>query len=167
MSDEKLIPHLPDVIYFTKDEDFMGQLILKHGNSTCRDQLTREIIAESLRKFDFGFISATKRAQIGRKKRSKIDDHTVNGFVLCSVENRVILHILLFCVSSNYKGSGAELMDNITKYAHESPDILQITLNALPELERYYVKHGFEINNVVRLKTGEVKVYQMNKKIVR
>lgn len=167
MSDEKSAFRLPDITYFTKDNSLIKQLILKHGNLTCRNQLTQKMVVDSLQRSDFGFIITTKRAQIGQKKKSKADDYTVNGFVLCFIEHQVILHILLFCTSSQYKGSGSELMDIITRHAYENPDILQITLNALPELEKYYVKHGFEINNVVRLKSGDVKVYQMNKKIIR
>lgn len=165
MSVEKSASHPLNINYFTRGDDFIKQLILEHGNSVCQDQSTQKMIADSIHKFDFGFISATKKAQIGRKKRAKSDDYIVRGFVLCFIEHRAVLHILLFYISSQYKSSGSELMETVIKHAHENPDISQITLNALPELEQYYVKHGFEIYNVIRLKTGEVKIYQMNKRI--
>jgi len=167
VNDEKHVRSLPNVQFFTSEDTNFKNLILHHGIKTCRDRFDKAVISRAVSKCDFGYISLTQRAQIGRKNVSKTDKYTLNGFVLCSTDllNNISVEILLICVADQYKGAGKELLQLVINYAESKPTIYRITLHSLPELQAYYSKLEFDTIETFRLKSGEIKVYQMVRKI--
>lgn len=164
MDDDKnsAVGSFPDPTFFTKDNKLIKDLIIYHGESTCRDYFEKNVISDLVRKCDFGFISFTKRAQIGKRKRGKNEEYSINGFILCQHEGlSPSIFISLVCISTPYKGAGAKLLSNVINYAKDAPEILQITLYSLPELRSYYEKNQFNTVSTLRLKSGEIKVYHM------
>jgi len=158
-SKEKLM--LPNLRYFTDSDSMIKDIIVHHGENTCRNKFEKSMISKTVQKCDFGFVSFTKRANIGQKKKSKSAEYTVHGFILCREENFSVF-ISLICVSNQHKGAGSELLSNVIDYARNQSEILRVTLHALPELQSYYQKHKFDTVDTLRTTSGEVKVYQMS-----
>jgi predicted GNAT family N-acyltransferase len=100
------------------------------------------------------------------RKKDKSEEYTINGFILCQHEGlSPSIFISLVCVSTPYKGAGAKLLSSVIDYSKNNPEILEITLYALPELQLYYQKNQFDTISTLRLKSGEIKVHRMARKL--
>lgn len=155
---------LPNLLFFGDEDAMIKDMIIHHGKTTCREQFDRSMISNAVKKCDFGFVSFTKRASIGKKKKGKIDEYTIHGFVLCQ-KMRGHIFISLICISEQYRGAGAKLLSEVISYAENDPSILRVTLDSLPELQSYYQKQQFDTIDTLRTKSGEIKVYHMSRKI--
>jgi Acetyltransferase (GNAT) domain len=170
MSDTKQV-ELPNPIFFTDEhEDFklFKELIKKQGDCVYRKKLSNKTVSGAIQRLEFGYISYGTKASIGQHIKNSNDKYLVYGFVLCHIEHDIIMHIDLLCISCRYKGAGANLMERIINHA-QSINISQIKLYALPELHKYYEKHGFNTVDTIRQNNdpkSEVKVYEMRRLIL-
>lgn len=73
--------------------------------------------------------------------------------------------ISLILVSDQYEKVWAEFIPIVVNYTKNHPEILRITVYALPELLSYYEKYQFDVIDTLRDKSGEIKMYHMSRKI--
>ena len=130
-------PTLPDIANFRS-------IIKKQGDTTCKRLLNYYTISEAAGSFTFGYISLTKKAQLGRRSIHNFSDKfNLNAFVLCIYNNLIKdeLHIQLIC-SMNKIG---KLLIEVVEQKAKEMNIKKITLDslAIPRLRSWYESLGF------------------------
>lgn len=167
MSDTKQI-ELPNPVLFDDTHDdfkLFKKLIKQQGDCVCRKKFSEKTVLGAIKRLEFGYISYGMKANIGQHIKNDNDKYLVYGFVLCHIEQDIIMHIDLLCISCQYKGAGADLMERVINHA-QNIGVSRITLYAIPELQKYYEKHGFDTVDTVRRSKdpkSEVKVYEMRR----
>lgn len=154
-----------NITYFTIDNTELIKELRKQGQDVCRQKISKKWIYASLDDFQFGFVHATRKSQVGRMKRGKSNLH-IASFVLCKKMTNNNLDLKLVCSRPNNR-EGVLLIHNVEQYAKEEGFKI-LSLFSLPDykLVEWYKKQGFVIKSESRdPKNYELKTYYMEKEI--
>jgi hypothetical protein len=156
--------HVFTCLFFTPNDTTITDMIMNvpiHYGNVNKKQMNQTMITDAIRKCDFGFISFTERSYIEQSTSRKLAEYIVHGFILCQRQHASIF-LSLICVPEHDKKVGPELLSSVIKYTESNPEILRVTLYALPELQTYYQNHIFDVIDTLRTHSGEIKMFQMS-----
>lgn len=156
-------PIIPNLLLFTSQNDKIKNMII---NSASKLSQNKSSIINSVRKFDFGFISFTEHPRLITIKQNKNFKQTINGVILCSINPIFpIISVVMLYVSNAYDGADEQLLEKVIQYVESDPNILCIESHSLPKSLVHYTKHNFIIKNIIRSDYGEIKSYYLTKNI--
>ena len=158
-----------DPIFFDKHNKNIKKLLKKQGNITCRDKIHDKTLANSIRKFDYGF-AIIKNKAFGENNLNINHKYSLVAYILFRIDylnNTEYIFIDLVCSNKNHKNEhyGTQLLNLCCDYAKKN-NISYIQLHSLNEIRliEWYMKQGFNIVFPIKL-NDEIKVYLMDKKI--
>lgn len=154
---------MEQIVYFTIQQTEIIKHLRKQGQDICRQKISKKWLYASLDDFQFGFVHATPKAQVGRMKRGGSSLY-IASFVLCKKMTDQNVDIKLICSRPNAR-EGSTLIQNAEEYAREQGFKI-MSLFSLPDykLVEWYKKQGFQIKSESRdPKNYELKTYYMEK----
>ena len=158
-----------EVLYIeptVKEIKDLREIIKKQGDKTCNYKINTGAIVAAATNFNFGWISAIKKAQIGRRSIKNFNDqHTLRAFILCVVNPQIpnTLKIDIVC-STNKSG---KFLISLAEDKAKSMNITNLILFALPNprLVEWYKSLGFELLTDIDSVSDPYKLYLMQKRL--
>lgn len=157
-------------IYFSKNDKnteklrLIKKIIKDQYNVTCRCQIDKDHILESLEDFGHGFILLNRKQPKYGDKKGRKDLYYLKSFILFNYNkfNKIITELVVCSVKTISEiGNGRRLMDSVFKFGYENDAILW-ELKSLPydKLLEYYQKLGFIFVDTIYY-NGKKKIYRM------
>jgi hypothetical protein len=150
----------------TKNIKNIQKIIKNQGKIVCQYKINPDWIQTHLTESSFGFLSITKRAQIGQKFNQYFtQQYILSGFILCRIpeEKKQIVFIELVCSKQNNK-LGKILIETVEKHIKTLLGLKIIRLHSLPDpkLIKWYESQGY-IADKPSIKDKNPKVILMEK----
>jgi len=149
------------------DIKHIKELIKNQGSRVCRNQISSNFISKNANSFTFGWITASRKAQLGRRSIKNINDQfNLSSFILCTYNINVPSYLIIDLICSTVK-SGNFLIELVENKARDmNVKIIQIFFLINDKLKIWYESLGFVYISTINSDDGQPKVYSMIKNII-
>jgi hypothetical protein len=151
-----------------KTPNIFEKLIREQGDDTCQQKIGVDYITSKLKEYDFGFIRASAKAQMGQRKTRKTT-HQMYSFVLCKLLPNALfknVDIVLVCSRPTSK-DGKQLLELVeTKAKDMRYQCLTLIAVGNTRLLHWYESQGFVMETSKPIIDSDSYAYYMRKIIV-